>query len=852
MANTKKALLSKLKAQLKKKKHERAPTDVEVEAPGTVDALTSLENDRRLVLLSELQSMLESQASTQDMMDRVRRYMSYYPMDRAFHRLLPLLEHHRPQLLDFLQRQTFTADTVMQTIHDFAKSVFATTMEDEVQVLLRSIQTLPSRSPSALIELDPEVFEALQFMSSDIHASLLDGLIETIAQSPPSTLVAFRQAVNDYVFTHRYDGLLRTLSDANVEADEKQFLTTQFLQDQFEGIRSQQFHLQIMYLIHEKIAPYQSTLSSLLYRYLPDKKNIAPLKKFLELVLDVCIMGVPVSDLEKRFPTRASFLQFQQRVLPYLPERASNIIRERCREEFDQPYLYQHAHRVKWSTMRDLIEGYLANRLVPLEVRLYDALQKHSTERLEQILQYLHDTTDVDRGMLRTMLERYVATQPYKRQASLRALVGKPIPTIQSTLQDLATTGYLEEMEHLSPDLDIGKEPQDAEATTSTTYKNVLQQQSETIARIRPFLPAFDHVAIRPFGGRDNILRYMKDPTKPMTSISYAPVNDKFFEHLVDPKIAKSQHQTKFTMDGVSMVVANVTIHGEYVVQTEETWRQLVQYIQHQQKLETILHPLPYFTYFMGLPMSMHRQETIRILRERIQTSIGNALVRLDASFTTAIDRTELAVAMETSFYGHAQQTSQYVQGVSRMLTLMSLPPEWNGTFRRALMQGRLNIVRIGELFHQPPVMEALLLPEFECAQSIEHTDDVRVRAMVHKAFDQEMEMQTRRLLLDAYAIEFPMRRLPYLPMQWDRTVPSWKSFTIQDDSCVEARVSTVPKMWTDKYLLTVAPSATLFERAVVVVSPPVPDVPIDVPPPIMKDPLADFLEVALDTMDEL
>ena len=848
MATTKKkALLSKLKTGLARKRSAlevEAEPSVPVVAAEQTASLADVVANRRATFLQELRNMLEKHASTRQVTDRIRLHLSYFPDDRGFHRLLPLLDDHREALLAFLRAPWSTDDDMMGALSSLVKDVLAEDATNEVDILAHRVAGLLTPvTREAVLDLDDTedgvmVFDALQFMPR-INDSILPGLLAHAFQGPvrARTKTELRRIVYTYVFDHQFDGVVASLSDANVSDDEKQFTTTRFLQDQFESTRSQQCALQILDLIDTQVKNFHAPLQSISYRFLPEKKDVSSFKRFMEVILDVVICKVEGSALEKHFPNKSAFLQFQRRVMPLLPDKVEDVIRARCREEFDQPFLYRHAHRVRWNDFLKMIQEYNGNRLISMEIRLYDYLQKHSNQRLEDVLSYMQDATDIDRRLLGTIMERFISSRPYKEQASLRALMDRPVAQIQSALQNLASTSYVETLRNLGEG-DAPPPPPRKEPSQPIRYLDMVRHQAEDLYKLRPFISRFRHVAIRPFGPKDgdNVLKYMRVDGSPKVRMTYAPANDLFFQHLADPSIDKIQQGKKFTINGVSMIVANVTMRGEYIIQDEEAWQALVLFVQRQLKLQTVLHPLAYMSHFNDCPVLQHHPDVLRVLRQNIQSSIHDVLApRLGQD-------EEMSRSMETSIFEYAQTMGQYIRNVARLLAMSGMPPQFRKTFDTYLSQRRLNLMHVGELFDRLEILLSLLMPEMYSIRSTTFDDDDDGSRMVRRAYAQETEMHVRRIMLDAYATEFPTRRLPYLPMQWDRSIRDWR------DLQVDVSMSTappVPDAWTARFLVDEehAVENTIIAETVQQET---------FEETVTYDPLSNFLETALDTMTEL
>lgn len=857
MATTKKALLSKLKKGLAEKR--RATTTTSAEQRLTVASLDELAStyQRRVRFLQEMRIMLGSDASTQDLINHIRKHLSYYPNDHGFHRLFSLLDdRYREQLLLFVQRHTAVEaeeEDIMQSLKSFVQRVVVEETVNQVEIITNLVRGLPTPiARQTLLDIDAYIFHSLQFMPT-INDSILPGLVREVFGDGSTTPLArtpvdLRHTIDRYVYDHLYDGILHYLRDPTVSDDDKQAMTLRFLQDEYEGTQSQQLYLQLMDIVDRKVKPFQPVLQSLMYRFLPDKEKIAPLKRFMEVVLEITLSNASGPALQKYFPTRSAFEHFQTYVLPMLPDKVDRVIRARCREEFVQPFLYRHAYRVKWTDFVNIIQSYLSNRLIPMELRLYDSLQKHANERLEQIMTYLQDVPEnaIDRRLLHTMLERFIHTQPYKQQLMLKKLLKQSVSTIRTALEDRASVSYLETLDNLaSPSSLSMKVP--LRDMAKIKYINLLEAQTKELYRLRPFVPGFDHVAIRPYGGKDNILKYMADPSQPMTSVSYARVSDVFFEHLADPKIPKSQQGTKFTMGGVNMIVANVTIHEEYIVQNEETWQHLLSFVNQQKKLQTILHPLHYFTEFTSTPMSLHRSQLVHTLREHVRASLHHTFQR---SIGQDILTKEVSHAMESSIYGYANTMGQYVQNVARVMALVEMPSQYRTTFLSFVVQQRLNLAHFGELVMNLEVMMSVIAPELESVRPPSSSEDPEEgNRMVQQAFANEVDTHMRRILLDAYAIEFPTRRLPYLPSAWDRTLMGWRDLEVSLED-VDVLRATIPETWTDKYLLPALVADVVTQETIDRVEEV--DAPMTMPATTSADPLSNFLDVALHTIDEL
>lgn len=719
MATTKKSMLSKLKKQLEKSKAQRTSLVETRVRPSDHDALW---------LMNSIHVMLEEGKSRQAINDHIKIFITEYPTFNIFHLLLSfkddvlsdfIISHTNPSLDDSL---------IIQDLKELYKKISQTYSSTFIQTLKNS---LPSPLTfHSLYELNADIFEPLLFTETYneyLLPRLMDYLFEDMSVTSESSL---RKKVEYFIYRHRYDYVVSYLE--REDTIDKQEFAISTIRNETEDIRSKHLFLQITNLITEKVSSFQKPLNSILYRYLPEKKDIPKTKKYFEIILDVIIHKIPEKSLEKYFSTKASVEHFKTKILPYLSTNYEDVIRQRCVEEFDQSYIFKNAYRVHYTDYLQIIKHHLTNPIYSVDYMLYNHLKKNGQTKLDEIMDYLDRDKPVMKRELDILLERYIVTQPLNDQPILRKMKTMTISQIRHMIWNVQSKIFVETIQdiHILPE-----DPQERILPKKVDYIKLDQHESEVLQRTRPHIPNFHHVAIHPVGN-DNIDIYIEK--KDGDSDKYYLPNDLFYKHLVDGNIQKGQNKTVFSLHQKKMTVANVTVTNEYIIQDEDLYYQLEAFINHQKTISSITHPIGYFDYFKKSPMlSLNNIQTFR-------NRICHMLSR--HTFMT------LANKMESSIFDVSGTMGEYTKSISILLTLCS--SEYTNTFRELVKRNRFQMQTFGELINGNNQ------DMYRVCYAESSSNDILI-----KKFEQDVLLQERSLMLDGYSTQYPTRRIPYLPL---------------------------------------------------------------------------------------
>ncbi len=842
MSSSKKSLLAKLKKDIQVKKktsvvitpsssddlHLRIETSEDVVVPAPPSS-----QERHLDFLRKLEIKFQENASRQDIQDTVRLHLSYFPDDQTLSRLL-LLDVN--QCKDFISSSmTNPEKNVLTELKAFTSAIQSSKTQDEFEVLKSKLSSLSEKTFQAFVEVDPFVFEDLSFQPAH-NTFLVMGLMDTILALPPTTTPSqVKHTVQQYMYNHRYDYALTYLQNPEISEEEKDAFVHTSIRHEFENVRSQHLYFQIMNLIDEKTSAFQKPLQSILFRCVPDKLMIPSLKNFLEVMLDVIINQVSGKSLEKYFTSKAKLESFRQKFLPSLSSREtySALIHNRCVEEFDQSYLYKNAKRIHFQTYLESIQKQVNNPLISVELDLYEHLRKNTQQKLHQMLTLLNQET-INRTNLNVLLQQFIVTRPYKEQTELQKLTTATFPTIKNVLLKYEAQDYLQalkDMSTLQQDRDVLlREP------TKINYMEVVNDTTEMIERTRPYLLDFDHIAISPM---DDIAMYILRPDHDSTTF-FIP-NELFYQHLMDESIPKSQLKNVFVLGKRKMTLANVNISNDYLIQDQETFYKGVSYIQQQKKMETISGPIPYFLQFCTTPVLNHQSQFMQSLREKNRTLLSSYLLKCEISN----ERTDACV-MEQSIYDASENLGQYAHSLSIVLTLLSSTTSslsmYTNHFKNLLRTRQLVLSHLGELltYNNDAILETLFP---EALHAKEGSD------ILEGMFLQDTALCKRRIVMDAYTRQFPMRRVPYLPVN-----PSLRSFrtdrVVLDDDQTYDMPESMHKFFQapseDVMDVMDVMDVVISTEQVDIITENVDEVPERV------DPLESFLEVAFDELNNL
>jgi hypothetical protein len=800
--SSKKTLLSKLKKDLAKSKAK-----VSIDVSGTVSV-----TDRRNSFLKEIKIMRSENKTLQDIQDRIRVHISFYNDDKDFSKFLDLDEKHIDIFLETYDDKT----NVMTQIDVFYRNIFSKTQKSEVDMLkdrLRSI-TFPT-DKIVLYSLEPFVFDAVQF-TPDYNIILFPGLVYHLLHNMNlTTLVEMRKEVCKYMFDHRFDYVIQFLENDAYPDKEKQFMVTETLQSGYENLRGIQLYLQVMNLIDEKITPFQKPLQSLLLRFLPDKEYYLSVKNFLDIILEIVINKPSDKQLAKYFPNKKKLDYFRSHFLPELQTEKgySRVIRNRIRQEFDQPFVFKNADRVRWQTYLEIIRKHQAHATSSMEVDIYDALRQSDTSLLDQLILFLSDE-NINKSQIHIMLTKYISLQPVKKQKHLEKLKNlTSFSKLKTILIEIKENGYLEIIESLSNTM-IQKTP------ITKTPELINLEKTQSLYKYRFDIHNFDHITIEPI---DNVSIYILEQEK--SSDRFFIPNDLFYTHLADNKIVKTQIGQVFTMNKLKMKVVYVSITNDYTYQDEQSYANGLVFVNTQKGLDTAANPLSFYNHFVSCPILNHQSSLMMTTRQK-------NISRLSAVFLKdlpSVNPEETPRNIEDSIYQFSESLDEYTTSISILITLIQ--SSFAKTTRDLLTHRSINITKIGQLLKEP--METIFMVLYPEIFAVNDEKSLRI---FFKTTQNELK---KRIILDIYFTQNPMRRIPYMPVS--RYVGG-----DLDKLEITKSIPETPNDLTEKYLqestgiemVSILSSQTMVMENEVIVD--------------TLDPLANFIDDAFDELDNL
>lgn len=770
MSSSKKALLSKLKKDIEAKRRAQVPSvpttssEVQVGVPTQPRVYspppTTASHDRHVEFLRNLQVILQETPLRQDrLQDAIRVYLSYYPEDQIFHNLLNL---ESVSLQSFVQTTLENPSVnVIQELKKRLEDIRSNENKNEFQTFVASLRSLgESTTMSTLVNLHPDIFESLNFEPS-YNDALVPSLLRMVLDLPVSTPSELKKQVQLFMYQNRFEYLLEYLQNPEITVKDKDEMTHTSIEDSFENIRSKHLYFQIMHLIETKKTTFQKSLQSILFRFIPDKQMIPPLRSYLEIILDVVINNPSDKALEKYFTSKSRLEDFKRSMYPLLQSQKtySSLIRRRCIEEYDQSYIFKNVSRVNHQMYVEAIQDHLKNPLISLEVRLYDRLHKKAQEKLNIILFMLNNDT-INRTQLNTLIQQYIETQPFKDRKNLEKLLHSPINKVKDILQNYQVEEYVNILRNLS----LSQERPDklVSEPTKINYFEMEEDNREMIERTRPYIPEFDHVALFPLESYDISMYILRSDGN---SENFFLPNHLFFQELINPSIKKYQKNDIFVLNNKHMKIANVSVYNDYNIQTEDIYNKGIKFIEQQGRLESIMNPLGYFAQFCQMPVLNHQSQFMQKFREKNRNMLVSGMTKAEIG----TDSSTLANEIETSLYTSSTNLGEYADAMSMIVPLLytstSTMSLYSKYFKHILRTNQLRTNLIGEILrmNMDTIIE-LFLPEVQYATE---GGDI-LRGM----YIQDVAIEKRRVLLDAYTTQFPMRRLPYLPMS-----PAFRSF---------------------------------------------------------------------------
>lgn len=766
--SSKKDLLAKLKKERERKRAQRAEEEEEVSRqpqPESLQDPTRVHHERHAHLVQRLnQLVVETPFPRNDILDTIRNHVAQYEEeDYVLRRVLTL---DNAGLQSFIQLSPRYVDRLLKFTEGFVKKWNDERREnwfDQFQHQLRSIEP-QDLTLQTLLELNPEVFRPLEFQMT-YQNQLLPSLVDMLVALPNTiTPIEMQKHVEQFLYNHRFDFVLSYLQNPETTDDDKNRFTHVMLKEMFESMRSKRLFFEIMTLVDEKRRDFAARLPSILYRSIPERETIPAIRKFLEIVLHVVILQSPDATLRSLFPSNVQFERFKKTVLPSLQtkEGIESIVHQQCINAIDQPYLFKMSDKINHQMFLDAIQRHIQTPLTSIEFDLYDRLHKNQDEKLEHVFVLLNQTPPINRQQFNTILERYIVTQPYKSQQTLRKLMTLSIDKVKDVLMNHQANQYVQILRDMTID-----EPRTDTLVPPSNDVDAQEMQTDTyelIERTRPFIPNFDHVAIAPIDDVD-ITTYIQSPDN--TSTTYFLPNDQFFKDLVDPAIQKQQRGDQFMLGNRIMTVANVTVYNQYIVQDERTFLEGQQFLQSQYRLVSTTHPIAFFREFERMPMLNHQSQFMERFRNKNRVMMSTLITRRLPSLSRVHS---IVMEMETSIYTHSANMGEYVDKMSLMVPLIHTSTSSLSThsnfFVSLIQRNGFDWSHIGEVLSTPSlerVME-MFFPEAIYDES----------GVLKGLYQQDMALVKRQILVDAYTTQFPMRRIPYLP-----TSTSLRSFRL-------------------------------------------------------------------------
>jgi len=791
MPPTKKtALISKLKKSIKK-----PPTSLP-SSPISIEPSLDDTSERRRECIRKLRG-----AQTLDELRHfLRLHLSLFPDDRLLSVLFqaPSMD----TVASVFASVDDQSDTLLDDVVAHAKTVILATQHPSTAFFARLNGLPPSPSIDDVVHTDTFVFEPLSFLPEALASLILPALLPRLKDLPSDTpRPEIRHIVNAYIFQHRYTFVISYL-EGDHDDKEKQSFVERYVRLQYQNSRSFKVFLLIDQLVEDKKQGFGPVVAQILIRYLPDAQNITSLRRYIEVILDVVINRTEPRLLKKYFANTSQYTHFLNVVYPKIPSTWDRMIQERLWTEFPQSFVFQHAGDIPWRTFLEIVRQ---PALSSLELRLYNLLQHNAHQRLEDVIRYVQQK-DVERMHLRALLQRYISTQPFKHHTHLNKLLSLSTDRIRELLTSEENKNYITILQSLTVAQDII--PPSENTGPSPLVLTPTREQAD-LYRLRLYVPDFLEVLIAPI---DSVGMYTASKRE---NGLYVP-NDRFFDDLADTSLSRSQRGTVFRLNGASMTVVNVTLHGQHIEQDEEMYVKEVNFIRSQTMLDTLTHPLAYFEYFMTSPLLNHQSSFMTAFRLKTTRRLERVLLR-NVENVRALG---LSQDIEREMYMNAKDLKTYTENIARLITLISGP--YAITLKRILL--RLRIEKLPSIIDDP----AFLVPE------LNHAEGPLADMVQRDTYD-----LFRSMMLDAYFIEFPTRRIPYLP--------HWRHHRIDADTITV----TFDDAQRDMYITTVLRDLLFDDDVYVAVTQNTTDTdtPSSSSPPVPQeedtDPLASFLDVA-------
>ena len=757
--------------------------------------------------------------------DKIKIHISHYPDDHFFQYFSNFTSTESKQCIQYIKENQEMS--MSQSIISFYKSIKKTDEIDQYELFISSLQSLSNPTISELYSLNSFVFEPLEFLST-FNKSLIPPLLEELLKLEKKTFIELRQFVNQYLFDHRFDPIISYLKNDDYNSTQKQNKVVQFIQDQFESNRSKRCLFQILHLVDEKIKSFQKPLENILRRSAFDeKKTISILKQKFSLILDIVINHLDDKKLlHTYFTSKSKFDEFKKHKYKEIQENYESIIHTDIIYEFPQSYIFTNANKLSWQIYLELFIKSSSSSF-SLDVLIYNTIKKNVSDKLQNILLYIKNSNfdDSKRTHINSLIHQYLLTQSPKLQSILKKLYKIPLKDVY----DILTKSNYDEYITLLQNFVITKDTTHENTDKHVPYiKFITNQFIMNLEKTRPYIPNFDHLSISSIHDND-ISKYIlkKDST------IYNIPNELFYQHLADDKITKKQEKDVFILDNIKMKIANVTIDYQYIIQNEKSFQENNEFIQTQIALEDTTSPFGYFDYFFKLPLLNQKSTFMNSFRNKICTILSSLFLTFFPNWNTNL----LSQHIENSIYKYNDNIDKYTRCITILLIFINPKNSCLANFsnlQHLFSTNQINIQNIGKLSqYDVPHLFEFLLPGFFLL------DDFQ-QLVIKNIFNHDLKLYQQKLAINAYVIQYPTRRIPYLPFSLPRISPS---FIIND----------VPiSSESDLYPIFINQSQTDIQNYQNIQQNEIEILHTD--ENIMKknDPLSDFIQVAFDMLQHL
>lgn len=725
--SSKKNILSTIK-QFKKKTKTSVPTLFQDIPNNNIENRIQLFEQLKLDLID-----LSNPSIPISAIDHIKIYISSFPHDSIFHRLLNLSTLQLSECIEFIL--TNKTEDPIKSFQIFLKNLEKTISKSTSDTFLMTL------SSSSSFDSIPFLSERFYFDSDKYDFnSFKKYIIEYCNEHPNFTNADLSHVIHTWKYDHRFDYILHILQDPTISSSDKQHYTIQHLHSIYESSQSLTFFNLIMTIIDEKISSFQSHIDKLLFRFIPDKKAQTHFKKNLTIILDIVINNISKKQLLKYFISKKSYDHFLETKYSYIQTNYSKIIHDMVINEIDQPFLYKYAYKISWEKYLSLIQKPLIS--TSIEIFLYEIIQKNTSERLQILLDtikkyLLSPCSQQEIKHIHSLLRQYISTLSPKFQSKLQKLFQFTLSDLYSFLSTTATNDYISMLHNLDPLISNTTISPDIPTSFDLNFVRNLHI-------LRPNIPDFDHVEISPI---DDINIYIHSSS---SSNTFFIPNDLFFTHLADPNISKTQLKNIFVLNNLKLKLANVSIFNEYIIQNETTYQNLEKFITSQLTLESITHPISFYLHFIKSPILNHNSEIMNKLRFSMQNELNTALLAYFPNLNTQL----LSTNIEKSIYQYNFTIKNYLYVFALLFVILSEKTIYElSSFSLLVSNNRLDISAIGKLssFSLHDILQ-LFFPQF-----------ISIPSPLLSYFNNKISFFSRKFGINAFFLQYPMQRIPYL-----------------------------------------------------------------------------------------